>query len=105
MEARLAELTELMAQRQQDIVSYEQRAESTLAENAGIEANLENLRSQVGEGESAIAGLLEERAGIAAAVEELANTLRILRHQLSEAHDQRGRHEVRHSQIEMKLTR
>ncbi len=103
MEARLVELSELIAQRQQDIVSYEQRAESTVAENVEIEANLERLREQVGEGESTVAALIEERSGIASSVEELANGLRVLRHQLSEAHDQRSRHEVRKSQYEMKL--
>jgi chromosome segregation protein len=104
MEARLAELSELIAQRQDDIVSYQQRAESTLAENAEISANLENLRGQVGEGESAVAALIEERAGLASATEELSNALRVLRHQLSEAHDQRSRLEVRKTQVEMKLT-
>ena len=104
MEARLAELTELIAQRQQDIVGYEQRAEAMLAENAEIAVNLERLREQVGEGESAVAALIEERAGIAAAAEELANALRVLRHQLSEAHDQRSRLEVKQSQLEMRLT-
>ncbi|KAB2644408.1 MAG: chromosome segregation protein SMC, partial [Verrucomicrobia bacterium] len=104
MEARLTELTELIAARQQDIVNYEQRAESMLAENAEIETNLERLRGQVGEGESALAALLEERAGMASAVEELANGLRVLRHQLTEAHDQRSRLDVKHTQYEMKLT-
>ncbi len=104
MEARLAELTELIAARKQDIISYEQRADSMLAENAEIESNLERLREQVGEGESAVAALLEERAGMASAVEELANALRILRHQLTEAHDQRSRLDVKHAQYEMKLT-
>ena len=104
MEARLTELTELIAARKQDIVNYEQRAESMLAENAEIETNLERLRGQVGEGESALAALLEERAGMASAVEELANGLRVLRHQLTEAHDQRSRLDVKHTQYEMKLT-
>ena len=104
MEARLEELTELIAARKQDIVTYEQRAHSMLAENAEIEANLESLRGQVGEGESAVAALLEERAGMASAVEELANGLRVLRHQLTEAHDQRSRLDVKHTQYEMKLT-
>jgi chromosome segregation protein len=104
MEARLTELTELIAARKQDIVNYEQRAESMLAENAEIETNLERLRGQVGEGESAVAALLEERAGMASAVEELANGLRVLRHQLTEAHDQRSRLDVKHTQYEMKLT-
>ncbi|MEA3207083.1 MAG: chromosome segregation protein [Chthoniobacter sp.] len=104
MEARLAELSELIAARQQDIVSYEQRAGAMLAENAEIEVNLERLRGQVGEGEAAVATLLEERSGMAAAVEELSNTLRILRHQLSETHDLRSRLEVKQTQVEMKLT-
>ena len=104
MEARIAELTDLIAARKQDIISYEQRADSMLAENAEIETNLERLRSQVGEGESAVAALLEERAGMASAVEELANGLRVLRHQLTEAHDQRSRLDVKHTQFEMKLT-
>lgn len=103
MEARLVELTELIAQRQQDIVSYQQRAEATVAENAEIADNLERLRGQVGEGESAVAAMIEERTGLAAATEELSNALRVLRHQLSEAHDQRSRLEVRKSQVEMKL--
>ena len=104
MEARLVELTELIDQRQQDIVGYRQRAEATVAENAEIEVNLESLRGQVGEGESAVSALIEERAGLAAATEELSNTLRLLRHQLSEAHDQRSRLEVKRTQVEMKLT-
>jgi chromosome segregation protein len=61
------------------------------------------LREQVREGEAAVATLLEERAGIAAAVEEVANMLRLLRHQLSETHDQRSRLEVKRTQLEMKL--
>jgi chromosome segregation protein len=104
MEARLTELTELIAARKQDILNYEQRAESMLAENAEIVTNLERLRGEVGEGESAVAALLEERAGMASAVEELANGLRVLRHQLTEAHDQRSRLDVKHTQYEMKLT-
>lgn len=103
MEARLMELMELIDQRQKDIVSYQQRAEATTAENAEISSNLESLRGQVGEGEAALSALIEERSGLAAATEELSNALRVLRHQLSEAHDQRSRLEVRRSQVEMKL--
>jgi chromosome segregation protein len=103
MEARIAELHELIAQRQRDIKSYEQRAASTIAENAEIESNLEALRGRIGEAEQNVASLLEERAGMAGTVEELANTLRILRHQLSECHGQRSRLEVKQTQLEMRL--
>lgn len=103
MEARLLELMELIEQRQQDIVGYQQRAEATVAENAEIASNLERLRGDVGEGESAVMAMIEERTGLAAATEELSNALRVMRHQLSEAHDQRSRLEVRQTQVEMKL--
>ena len=104
MEARLANSHELIEQRQQDIGTYEQRAAATLAENAEIEANLEGLREQVEKRNPKSPRLLEERAGIAAAVEELSNELRILRHQLTECHDQRSRLEVKQSQLEMRAT-
>jgi len=104
MEARILELMELIEQRQQDIVGYQQRAEATVAENAEIASNLERLRGEVGEGESAVAAMIEERSGLAAATEEMSNALRVLRHQLSEAHDRRSRLEVKQSQVEMKLT-
>ncbi len=104
MEARIEELRELIAQRKLDIESYQERADAMLVENAEIEGNLERLRGQTGEGEAAVAALIEERASMAGAVEELANTLRVLRHSLTECHDRRSRLEVRQSQLEMKST-
>jgi len=104
MEARIGELADIIASRRQDILDYEQRADGMLAENAEISANLERLRGQVSEGEAQVAEVIEERAGVAGSVEELANTLRVLRHRLSEAHDQRSRLEVKQTQLEMKLS-
>ncbi len=103
MEARLAELGEMIVQRQRDITTYSQRAEGTVAENAEIESNLERLRGEVGEAEVQVHSLVAERSAMAAQVEEFNNALRILRHQLSEAHNQRSRVEVRSSQVEMRL--
>jgi len=102
MEARLAELNELICQRRTDIETYEQRASATIAENSEIEVNLEGLRARVGESETEVSALLEERSGIAAAAEQSANDLRIRRNQLSQCHDQRSRHEVRQSQLDMR---
>ncbi|MGV3531589.1 MAG: hypothetical protein ACO1QR_04410, partial [Chthoniobacteraceae bacterium] len=103
MEARLAELAELIQQRERDIESYEQRAGAMVAESAEIEGNLEGLRARVGEAEGEVAALLEQRASIAANVEQMANDLRIHRNQLSECHNQRSRLEVKQSQVEMKV--
>ncbi len=103
MEARLVELAELIEQRARDIESYEQRAGAMIAESAEIEGNLEGLRARVGESEGEVATLLEQRASIAASVEQMANDLRIHRNQLSECHNQRSRLEVKQSQVEMKV--
>ncbi len=102
MEARLAELGELITQRGADIELYEARAGSTKAENAEIEANLVALRTQASEAETVVSALIEERAGIVAAVEQSANDLRSLRHRLSQCHDQRSKLEVRQSQLNMR---
>jgi chromosome segregation protein len=51
-----------------------------------------------------VARLLDEKSEIAAQVEEFTSTLRILRHQLTECHDQRSKLEVRASQLEMRGT-
>lgn len=102
MEARLAELADVIQQRQRDIETYEQRIAATEAESAEIEINLGGLREKVEGAELELARLMDERAAIAAAAEQSASELRILRNQLSTCHDQRSRLEVRQSQLEMK---
>jgi chromosome segregation protein len=104
MEARLTELGDLIAQRQRDIGSYAERAASMLAEISEIEANLGRLRVEAVEKEAHGSALVAERTGIALGVDEMNTTLRHLRQQLNDAHNQRSRVEVKQSQLEMKLT-
>ncbi|HEX3852266.1 MAG TPA: hypothetical protein VHW01_14955, partial [Polyangiaceae bacterium] len=104
MEARLEELSELIEQRHREIETYEQRIAATLAENSEIEVNLIGIREKLETAELEVARLLDERTALAAATEQMANDLRILRQQLAACHDQRSRLEVRGSQLEMKTT-
>jgi chromosome segregation protein len=104
METRLAELNELITQRRRDIDGHEQRVAAMAAENGEIEENLERLRSGLEHAEGEVTALVDERVGKSAAVEELNNTLRILRHQLTETHNQRSRIEVKQTQLEMRAT-
>ncbi len=104
MEARLLELHELLEQRRVDIESYEQRIASTVAETTGIEAGLVGVREHFEMAELAVAQMLDERSGLAAAAEEAAQELRAVRHRLTACHEQRSRLEVRHNQVEMKAT-
>jgi len=103
MAARLTELHDLISQRRRDIASYEERLEAATAESAEIATHLIALKENVGESTRQVEQLVIERTEIAAAAEQRENALRTLRHQLSEAHDERSRTEVRQAQLEMKI--
>ena len=62
------------------------------------------LREKLETAELDVARLLDERAAIAAAAEQLGHDLRILRQQLAACHDQRSRLEVKQNQLEMRST-
>ncbi len=104
MEARLAELHELIVQRERDIEGYENRSAATLSENVELESNLESLRGRIGQSEGRVSELMAQRAAIAFEVEEGANVLRARRSQLSGIHEQRSRLEVKLNQLEMRAS-
>jgi len=103
MAARVEELKDLIAQRREDMENYREKI-SALEEEAGQAlAECELAGAKAGDAEEAVARWMRERAAILAAAEELDNTLRILRRQLSDCHDQRGRHEVKATQTQLRL--
>ena len=102
MEARIAELRDLIDQRQRDIQSYVERGAALEAEKGEIEANVGRLRESIGEANGHVATLQEERACVVAAAEEMADLLRNLRRQQSHCVEQRGAIEVRATQLELK---
>ena len=104
MEARLMELNELITQRRRDVEEYDERVGAMSAESAEIETHLARLREEIGAAEANVGVLVEERVAVAARVDEVNNALRILRHQLNEAHNQRSRAEVKQTQLEMRMT-
>ena len=105
MEARLVELSELIAQRtQRDRYLRAARRRHAMRRTPEIEANLVGLREKLESAELDVARLLDERAAIAAAAEQLGHDLRILRQQLAACHDQRSRLEVKQNQLEMRST-
>ncbi len=103
MAARVDELKELIDQRRRDaeddrgkIASLEEEAAQALAES-------EEARARSADAEEAVNRWIGERAAVVAAAEEVDNTLRILRRQLSDSHDQRGRHEVKATQTQLRV--
>ncbi len=104
MEVRLQELRALIEQRESDIELYRSRIEASEAETAEVEASLESLRGRVGESEEVVQGLLSQRAGIAAEVEQETAEVRARRSQLSALVEKRSRVEVQLNQVEMRVT-
>ncbi len=102
MEARIAELSELIDQRQRDVQSYEERGGALEAERGEIEANMERLRASIGEANEHVAAVQEERKSVVAAAEEMAERMRHLRRDQSHCMEQRGAIEVRSTQLELK---
>jgi chromosome segregation protein len=103
MTARLQELHDLIEQRRGEIESYRVKSESFAEESTNIQAGIEVARAEMSEGEAGVSRLLEERAAMTAAIESLESTLRIMRRQLSECHDQRSQHEVKQTQIQLRI--
>lgn len=103
MTARLQELHDLIEQRRQEIGNYRVKSEKLSEESTRIQAEIEVARSETAEAETGVSRLLEERAAMNAAIESLEATLRIMRRQLSECHDQRSQHEVKQTQIQLRI--
>ena len=103
MAARLNELRELISERQRDIETYKSKSAQLTQETSRIESEIEATRGKVAEAEQKVAGLLDERTKKSSAIESLDNTLRIVRRQLSESHDQRSQQEVKQTQIQLRI--
>lgn len=101
MTARLNELRELIEQRRRDIEGYSAKSAELSGETARISAEMEATRREAAEGEEKVGALAAERARIAGGIESLESTLRILRRQLSDCQEQRGKEEVRQTQIQL----
>ena len=103
MTVRLAELDDLIASRRRDVGNYTARMEQLAAENVALRARIEQLQTERFEAEANVARLLEGRAQCVAALEAVELNLRHLRKQLSECQEMRGQHEVRATQLNLRL--
>jgi len=103
MIVRLAELEDLIASHRRDIGNYTARIEQLAAENVALLARIEQLQTERLEAEANVARLLQGRAQCVAALEAVELNLRHLRKQLSECQEMRGQHEVRATQLNLRL--
>ncbi len=103
MAARLAELSEILETRRADIAGYENRIETLDGECDSLRESIEDWRSQSASLEATIADLVSARSEVHASAEALEVALRSARQQLLQLQEQKGRLEVRQTQIEMRM--
>jgi len=103
MTARLQELRDLIEQRHRDIESYHVKSQNLAEESERIQGEIEAKRGECAEGDVRVQALMEERSTITASVESQESTLRIMRRQLNDCHEQRGHQEVKQTQIQLRI--
>lgn len=103
MTARIQELRDLIQQRIRDIEGYRVKSENLVTDSERTQGEIEVARGQAGEAEQQVARLIEERTGLAAVIESRESTLRIMRRQLNDCHDQRSQQEVKQTQLQLRI--
>jgi chromosome segregation protein len=103
MAARLAELKDLIVNRQRDIANYASRIELFANENTALRSRIEQLQIEQSEAEIATSRLLQDRAQQVEALEAVDLNLRHLRKQLADSQEMRGQQEVKMTQSNLRL--
>jgi chromosome segregation protein len=100
---RITELTDLIVSRRGDISNYTTRMEQLDAENLALHSKIEQLKAEQAEAEADVARLLQERAQSITSLDAVELNLRHLRKQLSDCQEIRGQHEVKSTQLNLRL--
>jgi chromosome segregation protein len=103
LNARDAELVELIAVRNADIAMYEQKLAVQADESRESETLIKTQTTRREEAEANAAKIAEQRAARLAAISDRETELRRLRDSLGEFQDRRAQRQVRESQLQMKM--
>src|SRR4029077_10661110 len=82
--------------------NYERRLELQTIESEQAETALQSQATQLRAAEENVATISQERVGRLAAVNSLETDLRAVRNSLNELHDQRGKEQVRQTQLQLR---
>ncbi|MBV8141520.1 MAG: AAA family ATPase, partial [Verrucomicrobia bacterium] len=100
---RLAELKDLIVNRQRDIANYGARVEQFTSENVDLRARMDQFQLQQAETEAYAGRLQQDRGQQVEALDAVDRNLRHLRKQLSDCYEMRGQHEVKMTQWNLRL--
>ncbi len=103
MANRLSELNEITSRRSQESEAYRIRINEAEAQSAELENVIEDATAGIGQLEESLEQDAEERQRQQNQVREFESTLQKTRHHISAINDQRGREEVKSTQIELRL--
>ncbi len=103
MTAREVELVETIADRQAEIVNFEERLAAQAGESKDAEAAIEKQNAQRAELEAAVASLTDQRAEHSSEMNEMESSLRIIRNSVNELHDLRSKQQVRQAQLQLQI--
>ena len=103
MTGRVRELEEAIARRRRDIESYQERIEAARSENDRLREEILSVRSLVEEMAQSIEAQTEDRALRLESVTERETKLASARREISAYAEQRGREEVRATQISLRM--
>ncbi|MFZ1217976.1 MAG: chromosome segregation protein SMC [Chthoniobacterales bacterium] len=103
MAAREAELADLAAARRADIATYQDRLARQARESEEAEGRISGQTSELEAAEKNVATLTDERGGRLTIVNEKESQLRNLRNSLNDLRDQRGKEEVRQTQLQLRI--
>ena len=103
MSARLIELRDLIAQRKNDIGAYRERTVTLETEITGISGRVVTSKSGLGSAEMVVGELQEERNGLIRVIGESETNLRDARKRLFSFQEERGKREIRKTQIGLKM--
>ena len=103
MNARMAELREMIEQRRRDIDACAAKSAQLAEDNENIRAGIAQAAGRLGESEQRVQTLLTGRSELATQVEAKENLLRQTRHDLGKGHELRTQLEVRASQLQSRI--
>ena len=103
MAVREAELRDLVTARRSDIATYQSRLAILSNESQAAEANILRQTLELEKANTEVAALTQERAVRLTTVGEQEFQVRGLRDSLNDLRDSRGKQEVRHTQLQLKI--
>ncbi|HYK24071.1 MAG TPA: hypothetical protein VEU75_05350, partial [Candidatus Acidoferrum sp.] len=103
MNAREAELAEVIATRRAEITGFEKRLTTQAEESRTAESAIEKQTGQRVDLEGALAALTEQRRERSTTMNEAESNLRTIRNSLNDLRDSRSNEQVRHAELQLKI--